>query len=284
MKQIDYSHIIDDVITTPRNRELVRLLIPEMVRWAITGQTNKTYKDASVACGYQTFSGIGKTLGYVEDVFNQLRAETGEDFPSLNALVRNTQTKLPSDGFSYVYPSYEQMTIEEKRIFVDGINQKAVNYDHWEWVLKSLGLQPAKAFTTEDWEKLSAPAYGKGGEGEEHKKLKEYVLNHPDKFGLKNVVYAETEHVLPSGDRLDVYFELKDGTRVAIEVKSHISAIEDLSRGVFQCVKYKAILTALRSLEQDKYKIQVLLVLGAEPDPLVVKLANELGVKYMIIN
>ena len=41
---------------------------------------------------------------------------------------------------------------------------------------------------------------------------------------------------------MDVYCEQQDGTRIAIEVKSRISQDDDILRGIYQCVKYKAVL------------------------------------------
>lgn len=52
-----------------------------------------------------------------------------------------------------------------------------------------------------------------------------------------------TEKRLPSGDSLDVYFQ-NDEERVAVEVKPATSDRADLTRGIFQCVKYTAVLRA----------------------------------------
>ena len=46
-----------------------------------------------------------------------------------------------------------------------------------------------------------------------------------------------------SGDRVDVVSYARDRT-VAIEVKSRDSNWADLRRGVYQCVKYRAVLAA----------------------------------------
>ena len=50
--------------------------------------------------------------------------------------------------------------------------------------------------------------------------------------------------MLLSGDRLDVYFVQSDGTKIAVEVKSRVSPDDDILRGLYQCVKYKAVLDA----------------------------------------
>ena len=72
------------------------------------------------------------------------------------------------------------------------------------------------------------------------------------------------EHILLSGDRLDVYFELKDGSKVAVEIKPSTSPDADILRGLFQCVKYKSILDAEDKIHGEKAKNSVMLVMGGE--------------------
>ena len=54
---------------------------------------------------------------------------------------------------------------------------------------------------------------------------------------------TNTEVELLSGDRVDVVSVTEDRT-VAIEVKSKDSDWADLRRGVYQCVKYRAVIRA----------------------------------------
>jgi hypothetical protein len=252
----DYSYILKQAVPTEKMRAIVSIMIPQMVRWAQNGETDKTYLDMIHVLNMSRWSGIGYALGFVEDVMQVLRKESGKhDIPSLNTLCNKTSTRLPSDGLSYVYKEYKLMSTAAKRIFVKGINQKAVEYEHWDWVLSALGLQPATGLTADEWKILSKPVHGSGGEGKEHKELKEYIKANPQKIGIHHVTHSETEHVLPSGDRLDVYFELKDGTRVAVEVKPSTAPEQDVARGIFQCVKYEATMKAIRQLENESYAI-----------------------------
>lgn len=278
----DYSHILKKVISTEKMRAIVSTMIPHLIRWAQNGETDKTYLDMIHILNMPRWSGIGRALGYVEDVMQVLREDSGKgDIPSLNALCKNISTKLPSEGFSYVYKEYDKMPVEAKRIFVEGVNQKAVKYEHWDWVLNALGLQPAVGLTEDEWKSISKPIYGSGGEGKEHKALKEYIKANPQKLGIHHVVHSETEYVLPSGDRLDVYFVLKDGTHVAVEVKPSTAPEQDVARGIFQCVKYEATMKAIRQLENEMYAIQTYLVVGADITPTNQKIADELKVKVM---
>lgn len=271
------TNIINSVIHTTRSQELVRQIIPILVGWAKHGKTDKTYGDLIHALGYSRYSGIGEQLGNVEKVLVKLREVTDEDIPTLNALVQ--KNGIPSAGFKFVRSFYNSLTLPEKKSLVAGLNARAVNYTKWNWVLDQLGLQPTKIFTEKELEQLGTH-YG-GGEGEEHKALKKYICQHPKCLNYKDVVFAETEHPLPSGDSLDVYFELSDGKHVAIEVKPSIAPDQDIARGIFQCVKYNAVMDALRKIECKGYEIEVLLVTAGNFSSQNKVLAEELDVKYV---
>lgn len=87
--------------------------------------------------------------------------------------------------------------------------------------------------------------YGKGGEGPHHKALRLWVEGNPGKLDkLYSKARTDTEFPLDSGDRVDAVYHLEDRT-VVLEVKSRISNAEDLWRGVFQCVKYRAVKEAM---------------------------------------
>lgn len=271
------TNIINSVIHTTRSQELVRQIIPILVGWAKHGKTDKTYGELIHALGYSRYSGIGEQLGNVEKVLVKLREVTDEDIPTLNALVQ--KNGIPSAGFKFVRSFYNSLTLPEKKSLVAGLNARAVNYTKWNWVLDQLGLQPTKIFTEKELEQLGTH-YG-GGEGEEHKALKKYICQHPECLNYKDVVFAETEHPLPSGDSLDVYFELSDGKHVAIEVKPSIAPDQDICRGVFQCVKYNAVMDALRKIECKGYEIEVLLVTAGKFSSQNKVLAEELDVEYV---
>lgn len=268
-------NIINSVIHTKRSQELVGQIIPILVGWAKYGLTNKTYGDLIHALGYTRYSGIGDQLGNVETVMRELRKMTGEDVPTLNALVK--KNGIPSDGFVFVYPNYNGLTLSEKLVFVAGINEKALNYQKWDWVLDQLGLQPSKIITEQELEAISV--HGGGGEGKEHKAIKEFVYNNPESLGINGVIRKETEYPLPSGDRIDVYFETSD-CRYAIEVKPSTSPDDDITRGIFQCVKYKAVMEAIRKIGYDKYAVKTLLVTASGLSERNKKLAEALNVPY----
>lgn len=274
-------NIIDDAISTEKTRKNVRLMIPVMIHWAKTGHNEHTYGDLAHAIGKSKFSGIGHALYFVQQVLDNLSTKSSREIPTLNSLCKNAKTMLPSEGFEFVSPQYNDLDENGKRVFVKGLDSNAMNFPHWDWVLKELELKEAVPFTEEQLEAIKNPRCIYGGEGEEHKILKEYICQHPESINYKDVDFAEIEHILPSGDRLDVYFELSDGTHVAIEVKPSISPDQDIARGVFQCVKYYAVMDALRNIECKDYEIKVLLVTAGNFSSQNKELAEELDVEYV---
>ena len=274
-------NIIDNAISTEATRKNVRLMIPVMIHWAKTGHNEHTYGDLAHAIGKSKFSGIGHALYFVQQVLDNLSTKSSREIPTLNSLCKNAKTMLPSEGFEFVSPQYNDLDENGKRVFVKGLDSNAMNFPHWDWVLKELELKEAVPFTEEQLEAIKNPRCIYGGEGGEHKILKEYICQHPESINYKDVDFAETEHILPSGDRLDVYFELSDGTHVALEVKPSISPDQDIARGVFQCVKYYAVMDALRNIECKDYEIKVLLVTAGNFSSQNKELAEELDVEYV---
>ena len=277
--------IIDQVITTEATRLNVRRAIPILIYWATTEQTNRTYNDLIKALGYTRFSGICYVLGAIQEVINELSKKTGKPIPTLNSLCKKNKSKredmLPSDGFDYVEPKYSSLTDEGKRTFVAGLDSIAIQYPNWDWVLSELSLTPYTPFSSTELNSILKTAnYHTGGEGPEHKLLKEYILNHPEKIGVTDVEACEIEYLLPSGDKLDVYFKLADGSIVAVEVKSSISDDADITRGIFQAVKYKAILEAIQRVEGKSSDVSVLLVTGRTISDIHNRLITMLSVKH----
>ena len=238
-----YPNLITDKCNTIRTAELVTQSIPILVRWAKSGITTNTYGDLIKELGMVRFSGIGYTLGCIEDVIEALREMTGQQIPTLNALVRG-KDGLPSYGFEYVNQQYPSMSSLDKKRYVDGVNKETVDFPNWDLVLQLLELKPSVVSSIKDETIIRSGLSHGAGEGPQHKALKEYICAHPESIYIRNVVKSDMEYILLSGDRLDIYFEQKDGTRIAVEVKSKISADDDILRGLYQCVKYKAILDA----------------------------------------
>lgn len=93
--------------------------------------------------------------------------------------------------------------------------------------------------------KYGGGGFGGGGESPFHKALRLWVEANPE-LVLQSYATAETDTEVPllSGDRVDNVFDRKDRIAV-IEVKSWISNDDDILRGIFQCIKYRAVMEAM---------------------------------------
>ncbi len=97
--------------------------------------------------------------------------------------------------------------------------------------------------------------YGVGGEGANHKKLKEWVANNPQAIGLNNVKNHELEYVFLSGDTVDIIFKLDNGFDAVVEIETTIPL-----PGCYQAVKYRALRCAERSISLQSEKVKAILV------------------------
>lgn len=277
-------HIIENIVPTEATRKIVRAIAPVLIYWAKTGQTHHTYGDSSAAIGRPNFYRLGHSLGLLQSVIEELSATSRQKIPTLNCLVKNKREGIPSNGFKFVWSKYDMLDDIDKSLLIEGMISEAIQYPNWDWVLTQLELSPYSPFTDKDTAtiKSSADKYY-DGEGKAHKELKEYIYNHPNAVGLKDVVRAKIEQLLPSGDKLDVYFELANGTVVAVEVKSSISDDADITRGIFQCVKYKAILEALKMIDPKVHEIKVIYITARELSNVHHQLVSTLSVNHQYI-
>ena len=136
-------------------------------------------------------------------------------------------------------------------------------------------------------ERVVNPAeFGGKGEGMEHKTLKELVHNDCDliltavRGRSVKVTDCRMEYDLPSGDRVDVSAWDKDRVCWHIEVKSRISSAADIKRGLYQCVKYKAVAEAMeRVAPHKKRSVESFLVIEDDLPSTLEDLAEQLGVR-----
>jgi len=257
-------------------QERARVVLPILVRQA-EAKHPVFYEALAQEVGMPNPRNLNYPLGCIGRTLNNVGKEWGSDVPPIEALVVNQETRLPGPGFDgfLVEKGENWNSKEERKSLIEQYWARIYSYPYWDDVLKELKLvktaDPAKA--------VIAKAGGSGGgEGPEHLALKLFVCANPQAVGLRKTDLAgRPEYCLPSGDKIDVVFDYSRRIH-AVEVKPKSSPEGDLARGLFQCVKYRAVLQALARYEHDKRNITVCLALGGSLPPQLVPLRNSLNV------
>jgi len=173
---------------------------------------------------------------------------------------------------------FRKLPRRQQRRLVEAELQKVFAFRHWPEVLRALNLKPTKQNYADTLSRASA--FHSGGESEDHRKLKEFVASNPPILQLPPGLSGTTEYPLPSGDCIDVLFQQKDEW-IAVEVKSKLSPEADIARGVFQCIKYRAVIEAYQASLEIPQNARIILVLEASFPRLLVPLKNMLGVEVL---
>ena len=101
---------------------------------------------------------------------------------------------------------------------------------------------------------------------------------HPAWFGIPECP-ASVEYPFVTGDAVDVLFT--QGTRMwGVEVKSAVSEAGDILRGLFQCVKYRALLQAEQAAAGNACFVDVYLACEYEFPAKLLGVAHVLGVEF----
>ncbi len=225
--------------------------------------------------------GMGGVLAQMGFFLENMGGQWGEPIPHIQILVVNktgTLKGLPDEGIEGFWPGYSMMSKAEKSNRVRAEHQKVVAFgSRWNQVLEALALPKIHPSGGKG-------QHGKGGESDAHKALKNHVRGHPEIVGTDEGCSALLEYALPSLDQIDVVFRTSTEI-VAVEVKSKISDHypDDYERGIYQTVKYGALLEAMT--HDDKYDIPAgirsVLVLETQLPKKYAKVADVLGVEVI---
>jgi hypothetical protein len=108
--------------------------------------------------------------------------------------------------------------------------------------------------------------------------LKQWVARHPEAFRAYGLfANATPEATLLSGDEVDALFANRQ-TFLAIEVKAADAPEDEIRRGIYQCVKYRAVLRAMQLAAGQPPNARAILVTQITPTEAILELAEMLSV------
>lgn len=248
MSRTDTALVATELHGNQLYHERARAALPILVRQAKAG-VPITYERLAKELGMSNARNLNYPLGSIGNSLRELSRCWARDIPPIQCLVVNKNTGLPGPGigafFDIQKERLEALTKIQQRDLFLAATARVMSFYDWDKVLHAFSLKPLR-YDVEDLIK-AASTMKAAGEGEDHLRLKCWVRDHPEIFGIGGRAKAVVEQQLPSGDCLDVSFET-DAVWVATEIKSAKSPPYDLIRGVFQVVKYKAVMSATAKL------------------------------------
>ena len=232
----------------------------------------------------------GKPAGTIGDACKEYADQTGIKVPPINLMVVNAKLGLPGKGANEYIRRFckdyldrkvdpTKLSDRKKRAIIDRAHVEIFDFPSWEDVLRACGLKETRRTRRRSRSRRRQPSPGgwnTGPESDAHKRLKQQVADNPALIGLKTDDSGIQEYTLWSGDRVDVYFQRE---AVAIEVKTASAGFDELHRGIFQCVKYKAVLQAQQVHDREIPIADCLLAVGGVFPKELQEIANVLDVR-----
>lgn len=277
------------------NDQTARTAIAVLMRLAGTGKT-LTYGELEQQVAFRlnrsplkVVVSYGKVLEKIGETLNLVSSEWQEEIPPLTILVLNAQTDLPSsgvDGFLQRYAANsakEKLTENNRNAMIKRATDAVHNFGRWKNVASYLGIAEIGELSESAPIHLPVPKPVMGGESNAHFELKKYIAEHPELFAhIGQFQCGEVEARLHSGDEVDVLFRNPDQT-LAIEVKTADAVAGELTRGIFQAVKYRAVLRAMHDIAGELCNVQVILVTPQLPQPVHRDAAKRLRIEWQQI-
>lgn len=279
MARAKTANIAEPISGDQLYQERARRALPLLVRQA-EASTKVFYFNLAEELGMPNPRNLNYVLGSIGRTIENISKIWKEKVPPIQCLVVNKNTGLPGEGIGWFLikkEDFANLSRARQREIVSGELARIFAYPKWPAVLAAVDLTP----TTVNFAKLNEAAarggFG-GGESERHRQFKEYVAAHPSVLGLPSgTALGRVEHPLPSGDLLDVVFQNRSDW-IAAEVKSSISSKADIVRGLYQCVKYEAVMQAVEASEAREKNARAILVLESAFPRDLIALRNILGV------
>jgi hypothetical protein len=257
-----------------------RNILPILIKRAELGQP-LTYTQLAEKIGYGTPRIFGPVLGHLGETLKEIGKEYGLKIPPIQCIVIDKKNGIPGKGIGFLSDpnKFKLLNKEQKKNIIEKAIFEISTFKKWDYILEILKIKPIEDKFENEIIKAKENREGKG-ESEEHKNLKTYIANNPEILALKfKVNKSEIEYRLSSGDKIDVML-FSHNKLIGIEVKSNKSSDTDHTRGIFQCIKYKAVLSAEQFLS-NKESVDCLLICESKMNENNKYIANLLDVRVL---
>jgi len=295
MEKFDWSKV--EFARTRWRSQVIPDALPILIRWAQECEAH-SYSDLAQELHDNYGHEIkprkdlyGTVAGGVAQALQWLSEQWKQPIPPLHVIVVNKATKHPGEGAITISPAYfagkKLDTEDERRAHLREAMEDVFAYPEWDRVARALGasmLTPAAGKVEEVAADpfIPLPKVQQGGapESAEHQALKRWVASHPEELvDFGSYLMGINEKLLSSGDRLDAHFD-NGMQRLAVEVKTSRCSEDELQRGVYQAVKYRAILRAEQKATRHVPNGEAVLVCTRAPNAETRALIKRLQVRF----
>lgn len=293
-----YDWDSNELANTPWRRPIVPDMVPILIRRAQEGRTI-TYGELAEQLHYE-FGHVpkarktlyGPPVGAIGVAIRELSGKWGDNIPPINTIVVRASTGRPGTGADeiahYFFEDNGKGMAKDRDAYLDEAMKAVFDFGHrWDRVAKALGaptFEPSSG-VIDQGEAIELPKIPKAQapESAEHKAIKAWICANPKwlkEYGVFSV--GTPEALISSGDRLDAYFE-SPKKRLAVEVKTSRASDAELMRGVYQCVKYKAVMRAEDLATRRVPNSEAVLVCTRSPNKKTAALIKRLHVNFLLV-
>lgn len=291
------SQLMRDIFTNGKRRrslEIARRALPVLVYYASVLNKPITYKELGALT--DTFQrSFRHPFGYIHQWMKILSSELGESIPPIPLLVFEKGKNTPAEGgiewffndlkrgLKLSKSDIAEMPPAKAKAMFEAVIGEITRYPNWNQVLTRLELDtysPPESSINEITEEL-ARRLGTG-ESPEHKKLKLFIARRPQAVGIKKAVFrTQLEYVFPSLDRADILFEATDSEWICVEVKALDADEAEITRGLYQCLKYTALGIGLKRDLAKPPNVRSVLAMEGELSPSLKTRRKALGIEVI---
>lgn len=275
-KPISYEKLMPYVLKT----------LPFLVQCAQSKEELPTYSDVSTAIGAGNAKNANRGFGAIMTILRMLEERSDRfdaGIPDITTIVRR---KGKSQGGIGVFDRPELMDASEaqKREWVDRQQVLSRRFREWDQVLAILGITPMNNLMPPA-ERLEAFARTSGhasGKSQEHQAIQDWIGAHLQAAGVdvEGNIVVHQEYLFWSLDRLDVIVKA-DLEWVGVEVKPSGASDDEVRKGIYQVVKYQALLNAELLIEGSPKSARCILVTGGPFPKTLWSVAKRLNIRVI---
>jgi len=243
-----------------------------------------SYEELSKAVGTGSAQNANWAFGSIHALLQFLQREPkfdGENFPDISSIVTNKNRLTGGRGAFLSNKKLLQDSKLEQINWLELRREQVFRYPRWSEVLAYLGIAPLNDLSTtrERLEKFGNASRRRSGEGVQHQEIKDWIAMDPRRILGDLTGPFETQKEAPfwSLDRLDVSVQTPSDW-IGIEVKPPSASVDEIRRGLYQVIKYRALIAAELLVRGSKQSPRCVLVLGGELPSELCELAHRFGI------